>query len=78
MATAGADGDVHLFDRAAELVLATLQGHSKKVNGRPRSGCVEKSLTGARGSHKLSASTKATVALLDPSLILLIRRRLQI
>jgi len=33
VATAGADGDVHLFDRAAELVLATLQGHSKKVNG---------------------------------------------
>lgn len=33
LATAGADGDVHVFDRAAERVLASLQGHSKKVNG---------------------------------------------
>ena len=36
VATAGADGDVHLFDRSAERVLATLQGHSKKVNGACR------------------------------------------
>ena len=33
VATAGADGEVHLFDRSAGRVTATLQGHSKKING---------------------------------------------
>lgn len=33
VATAGMDGQVHVFDRAAGRIVAELQGHSKKVNG---------------------------------------------
>lgn len=33
VATAGMDGQAHIFDRAAGRIVGELQGHSKKVNG---------------------------------------------
>lgn len=40
VATAGGDGNVQVFDRTAEQILATLSGHSKKVHGELSVGCV--------------------------------------
>ena len=38
VATAGADHSVQLFDRGAERVIASLNGHAKRVTGARRGG----------------------------------------